>query len=194
MGRKILSETTTTTHTTTNIDGTTSEEVTSRERNLALVDNEPEFIKIYIETICFVKAIPTAHTAILLALLERMSYADERYPMTIIVNGFVKDSIARETGKSVKTVERAITDFLKHNMLFRIGGERSGAYQANAEMFGKGKWKDLSKLRKEQFEKFNAKIDFLKGTVTAEIEPKPTKEEPIGDIVGKDSVKTGTDD
>ncbi len=172
MNKRLISDTVTKSKTVEHADGTVSEETNTQERIIAYQDNEPEFIKIYVKTICFVKAIPTAHTAILLSLLKRMSYADDQYPMMVIVNSIVKESISRETGKSVKTVNRAITDFLKHKILFRIGGERSGTYQANAEMFGKGKWKDLIKLRKEQLEKFDAKIDFLTGDVTAEIKPK----------------------
>lgn len=172
MGKRIFSDTLTKKETVEHADGTVTEKKTTQERTIAYQENEPEFIKIYVKTICFVKNISTSSTDILFALLERMSYADERYPLTIIVNSFVKESIAYETGKSVKSVERAITDFLKGKILFRIGGERSGAYQANAEMFGKGHWKDIMKLRKEQLEKFNAKIDFLTGDVTAEIKPK----------------------
>ena len=174
MGKRILFDTLTKKETIEHADGTTTEKETKQERTLSYQDSEPEFIKIYVKTICFVKSISPSSTDILFALLERMSYADERYPLTIIVNGFVKESIAHETGKSVKSVERAITDFLKSKILFRIGGERSGTYQANAEMFGKGHWKDIMKLRKEQFEKFNAKIDFLTGDITAEIKKKAT--------------------
>lgn len=172
MGKKIFSDTITKKESVEHADGTITEKETTQERTIAYQESEPEFIKIYVKTICFVKNISPSSTDILFALLERMSYADERYPLTIIVNSFVKESIAHETGKSIKSVERAITDFLKSKILFRIGGERSGAYQANAEMFGKGHWKDIMKLRKEQLEKFNAKINFLTGDITAEIKPK----------------------
>ena len=62
------------------------------------------------------------------------------------------------TGKTVKRIEQAITDFVKTGVFSRIA---TSTYQVNAALFGKGDWQDIKNIR--------ATFDFGKGTVETEI-------------------------
>lgn len=76
----------------------------------------------------------------------------------IYLNAEMKRQIALATGKTVKRIEQAITDFVKTGVFKRIA---TGTYQVSANLFGKGEWKDIKNIR--------ATFDFGSGEVVAEI-------------------------
>ena len=96
-----------------------------------------------------------------------MTYANTSDPnggQIIYLNAALKKNIALAAGKTVKRVEQAITDFVKTGIFARIA---TGTYQVNAELFGKGDWKDIKNIR--------ATFDFARGTVETEIITKEQK-------------------
>ena len=58
----------------------------------------------------------------------------------------------------MKRIEQALTEFVKTGIFKRIA---TGTYQVNAELFGKGEWKDIKNIR--------ATFDFGNGTIETEI-------------------------
>ncbi len=122
---------------------------------------EPPFIKLYLDCLCDFKGLSKSLNPILLEFLKYMTYANTSDPnggQIIYLNAALKKNIAIATGKTVKRVEQAITDFVKTGVFARIA---TGTYQVNAELFGKGDWKDIKNIR--------ATFDFAKGTVETEI-------------------------
>lgn len=135
---------------------------------------QPDYVKIYFDTVFAFKGIKTAGLSpILLACLKRMTYANDENPMIITIISYTKKQIAEETGKSVQTVDRALKQFVEHKLFFKVA---RSVYQANAQIFGKGDWKDVKKLRQLQ-----AKFDFMTGEVKAQIEYDDKKTEPKED-------------
>ena len=76
----------------------------------------------------------------------------------IYLNAEMKRQIGLSTGKTVKRIEQALTDFVKTGVFKRIA---TSTYQVNAELFGKGDWKDIKNIR--------AIFDFGKGEIQTEI-------------------------
>ncbi len=123
--------------------------------------DEPPFIKLYLDCLCDFKGLSKSLNPILLEFLKYMTYAntsDSKGGQIIYLNGALKKNIANATGKTVKRIEQAITDFVKTGVFARIA---TGTYQVNAELFGKGDWKDIKNIR--------ATFDFAKGTIATEI-------------------------
>lgn len=132
---------------------------------------EPPFIKLYLDCLCDFKGLSKSLNPILLEFLKYMTYANTSDPnggQVIYLNAALKRNIANATGKTVKRIEQAITDFVKTGVFARIA---TGTYQVNAELFGKGDWKDIKNIR--------ATFDFGNGTVQTEI---ITEEEKVKQI------------
>ena len=104
-------------------------------------DSEPEYVKLYLGTILYLKSLPKGYNPILLAFLKRMSYASNG--QKIYVNASMKREIASEISSSLSYVNNALTDFVKGKLMFRID---TGTYQFNPQFFGKGEWKDIEKI------------------------------------------------
>lgn len=122
---------------------------------------EPPFIKLYLDCLCDFKGLSKSLNPILLEFLKYMTYANIDDPnggQIIYLNAALKRNIAHATGKTIKRIEQAITDFVKTGVFSRIA---TGTYQVNAELFGKGDWKDIKNIR--------ATFDFANRTVEAEI-------------------------
>lgn len=122
---------------------------------------EPPFVKLYLDCLCDFKGLSKSLNPILLEFLKYMTYANTNEPnggQVIYLNAALKRNIATATGKTVKRIEQAITDFVKTGIFNRIA---TSTYQVNAGLFGKGDWKDIKNIR--------ATFDFGEGTIETEI-------------------------
>ena len=122
---------------------------------------EPPFIKLYLDCLCNFKGLSKSLNPILLEFLKYMTYANTAETtggQIIYLNAALKKQIALNTGKTVKRIEQALTEFVKTGIFKRIA---TGTYQVNAELFGKGEWKDIKNIR--------ATFDFGNGTIETEI-------------------------
>jgi hypothetical protein len=146
--------------TTTTQEGNTSKEVSRRTIILA---QEPDYIKLYVNTLLAFKDLPKQMNMLLIELLKHMTFANKdaiHGGQLIILNMFVKQDIIGRLGIKMNTLEKNLTEFTKSGILKRVG---SGTYQANPHMFGRGEWLDIKSIR--------ATFDFNAQTVEAEIQP-----------------------
>lgn len=120
---------------------------------------EPDFIKLYLDCILTFQSLSKTLNPILIEFLKHMSYAHD--DQLIYVNMPMKKSIALTTKRTVKRVDQALSEFVKGNIFKRLD---RGLYQVNANMFGRGEWKDIKKIR--------STFDFNLGTVQTDIEKK----------------------
>lgn len=102
---------------------------------------EPNYIKVYLDTILYLKDLPKGLNGILTAFLKRMSYGNQ-----LVLNAALKRQIAKEVGLSMSSINNAITKFVKGEILIR---EDTGLYRVNPHLFGKGDWSDIAKIRLE---------------------------------------------
>lgn len=148
------------THTETNQDGL-SKKHTKQEK--IIVAQEPDYIKLYLNTLLTFKDLPKQMSPLLLELLKLMSYADpeaDHGGQLIQLTGFSKKSIANRLNIKINTIDHGLLKLKRSGILKQLG---PGAYQANPNMFGRGEWLDIKAIR--------AKFDFNAGTVEADIEP-----------------------
>lgn len=130
----------------------------------AKIPAEPPFVKVYLDCLAKFKDVQFSFNPILLEFLKRASYADEddlNGGLVLSLTKYTKETIAKKCNVSLKRVEQALTEFVKKGYFYRIA---VATYQLNADLFGKGHWKDINKVRTIQ-----AEFDFGAGTVVADI-------------------------
>lgn len=127
-----------------------------------VLGKEPNYVKVYLDTVLTFKDVSKSLNPILFEFLKYMSYAniqDNTGGQIIFVNKIMKKVVANSTKVTIKRVEQAITQFVKAGIFKRVG---MGTYQVNPNIFGKGDWKDIKKIR--------ATFDFNTGEIKADIE------------------------
>ena len=82
------------------------------------VPTEPPYVKMYLDTILYLKDLPKGHNPILMSILKRLPWANQE--QDIALNAGIKRKIAKEVGCSVSKVNNAITDLVKGEVLFRM--------------------------------------------------------------------------
>ena len=102
-------------------------------------ETEPEYVKLYLKDIGKLNGLSPASNNVLLELIRGMSYNN-----VIPVYMPIKRMIANKLGISVHAVEKGIKEFYKKGLFIRAA---RGVYIADPQLFGKGKWTDIKKLR-----------------------------------------------
>lgn len=128
------------------VDVDTGEIISQEETTVLRIPKEPDYIKLYLDTILYLSDLPGKHSKVLNALLKRVPFANSSEGgMVIALNGFVKKQIAAELQlKNVRSLDNSITEMVKGEILFRLG---SGTYLLNPHLFGRGNWSDIQQLR-----------------------------------------------
>lgn len=143
-------------------------QVTSIEKSetfTLLHPQEPNYVKLYLDTIATFKGLSRGISPFLMEILKHMTYAnDARGPQTITLTGFQREQIARNLGISDSAISKNLQKLVEADILTKL---RRSVYGVNPEIFGKGDWADISKLR---FARFQATLDFKAGTISADIE------------------------
>ena len=124
------------------VDHETGEIKSRREERTAYIEQEPPYVKLYLDNVLFLSDLPKGLSGILMALLERMPYTGKGFA----INGAIRREIAKELGSTEGSIRNAIMNLTKGNLLIRID---TGLYQFNPYFFGRGDWKDIERLRLE---------------------------------------------
>lgn len=143
---------------------------------------EPEFVKLYVEDIALLLKLPVSWIRILLWICKHLNYASDEDGMCIGFVPVLKQRCMIETEiKSMGALNNALSRLNKLGVLERLG---TGLYRLNPYIFGKGKWKDISKIRmvidygefgrrfKAVFEKEAKRLHKKKGVSVGENNPK----------------------
>lgn len=119
-----------------NETGEISKEV---KHQVAFVEREPDYVKLYISDIFRLTDVPKSSNDIMLAMIKRMTYNND-----IALFAPVKREIAKELGLKEVTISKAIELFVKKSIILR---KDRGLYIINPYFFGRGKWEDIKKIR-----------------------------------------------
>jgi hypothetical protein len=123
-------------------DHETGEITAEQTERITLLPKEPPYIKIYLEDIAKIQDLPSGSTNLLYELLKIMNYETNE----IFLNSALKKRIAEKIGiKNLKSIDNALTQFHQRNVLIRVD---RGIYMANPNLFGKGTWQQVHRLRK----------------------------------------------
>ena len=141
------------------VDVETGEIVSSSDTTIteSYADREPDYIKLYIDTVLTFKGITTALNPVLIALCKHMTYADR--DQIVYVNAYTKSRIMEDTGLKLKRVEQAIRQFADAGIIMRVS---RGVYRVNPNIIARGNWNDIKRLR--------ATFDFVTGSVQSDIQ------------------------
>lgn len=132
-----------------------------QRRNLVLQwETEPPFVKMYLDTILYLKDLPKGYNSILLAFLRHMTYANAEDGQCVFINSAMKRRIAESLDVSISRIDNVLSELNKGEVLTRID---RGMYRVNPHLFGKGDWQDIAKLRLEI--SFDANGKTIMGTV-----------------------------
>jgi hypothetical protein len=103
------------------------------------MDAEPSFVKMYIEDLARILGLQAGHQEILMYVAASVDYQG-------IVSLAIgrKARIAATIGCSVKSVDNAIGEYVKHGVLARIG---RGEYELDPKLFAKGEWRNIRERR-----------------------------------------------
>ena len=105
----------------------------------SVVQREPDYVKLYLESITKLNDVQGWTDPILHELLRLMNYGNE-----IVLNAAVKKRMALGLEISTRTIDNALSMLVKKNIIFRVD---TGLYKGNPFLFGKGEWRDIRELR-----------------------------------------------
>ena len=110
-----------------------------KETNVLRIPQEPAFIKLYLEDILYYRDMPRGLNPILQVFLRNMNWENR-----LILNSSLKKRMAKSINLSVASIEKAITQLVKGEILIR---EDKGIYLFNPYLFGKGSWEAIHEIR-----------------------------------------------
>ena len=141
------------THEETTIDVTTGEILNYTQKTITKISAEPEFIKVYYETMMAYNQIHNVPLSFVLSLSKFIGWSNEGSPQTAILNKMAKETMSKDCDVSFPQIDRYIKIAVNNGLLFRT--KYRGVYEVNPFMIAKGKWESIKKLR--------ANFDFIGG-------------------------------
>ena len=141
------------THEETIIDVVTGEVLECTQKTIAKTSAEPDFIKVYYETMMAFNQIHDVPTSFVLSLSKFLEWSNEGKPQCATINRRAKEMMCEDCKVSLPQIDRYIKKSVETGLLFRT--EYRGVYEVNPFMIAKGKWDSIKKLR--------ANYDFVGG-------------------------------
>lgn len=114
-------------------------QISKKQEKTVMLPREPDYVKVYLDNILYLKDLPKGMNTVLYALLKRIGYNNQ-----LVLNAALKRQISEEIGLSVKSIDNSITKFVKGELLIR---QDRGLYIANPHLFGRGEWRNISEIR-----------------------------------------------
>ena len=124
---------------TEQVDHETGEIRESTTTKTIKIPSEPPFVKLYLADMCKMYDIPKIGNNVLNELLKLTNYNNE-----IILNSTIKKRIEKSLILKRGILDNNLNKLKKANIL---KSEERGVYQLNPNLFGKGSWHDINKLR-----------------------------------------------
>jgi hypothetical protein len=125
-----------------------------KESKFSKERQEPEYLKMYLNTLTELVGLTKGSTQILLKCLQYMSFADEGNIIRFGID--IKKEICESCNISIGTLNNAISNFAKQNIFIR---KCTSVYIVNPRYFGRGRYSDLLQVQK-------AIIDYKNKTLT----------------------------
>lgn len=133
------------THEETIIDQTTGEVLSSVCKTITKTSSEPDYIKVYYETMMAYNQIHDVPTAFVLSLSKFLEWTNGGKPQCVTLNKRVKEIIAQDCKVDIRQVERYTKKSVETGLLFKT--EYRGVYEVNPFMIAKGKWESIRQLQ-----------------------------------------------
>ena len=145
------------------------------EENVGFVEQEPDYIKVYVGTQLCLNNMDPKLAPYIIAFGKHMTFANAENKHIVQTTQLIREDVAREVGVSDDRVKQVIRELVKYGIFIPVIKETTtgdiitqkrvrGAYFVNPWVIAKGSWKDIKQLRQQ--------IDFVKGTTSYVIEDK----------------------
>ena len=123
----------------TQVETTTGEVISSTSQQVSLFEKEPPYVKVYLEDIGRLNNLNASEQRVVNELVFNMGFNN-------VVPSYkpVKELIAQKLGMQYNTLDKAIKELHKKGILIR---KARGLYIMDPHIFGRGSWKDVSKIR-----------------------------------------------
>jgi hypothetical protein len=143
----------------TNTDALTGEILSQSKKVIELtkLEAEPDYVKMYVADLSNLVGLKEGHGRILPFIAASVGYDG-----FISLAGGRKARIAMTAGCSLKSVNNAITEYVKAGILIRAG---RAEYELNPHLFAKGEWRNIRERRLS----FTAKINYSSSGRTIEV-------------------------
>ena len=148
------------------IDATTGDIIAKTKEEFTKVSQEPDFIKVYYETMLAFNEIHGVPISFVLSISKFLEWTNEGSPMCVTINKRVKDILQEDCGVKSAQIARYIAISVKSGLFFRT--KYRGVYEVNPFMIAKGKWDSIKALQ--------CKFNFVDGKWTREIEQEETND------------------
>ncbi len=138
---------------TTIVDMQTGEVVRDVQERTYLFDKEPEYIKIYVNTMLAFNGVDVSLAPYLIAFCRHMTYANSanrEYRCTVRTDSLVREDVAETLHVSDRAVYSAIRKLVEAGIFIPLvirGKKKRGIYFVNPWVVSKGEWKDINRLR-----------------------------------------------
>lgn len=121
------------------VDTESGEVVQTKRQEIAQFEKEPPYVKLYLNDIGRLKELNNSEQKLLNELVFNMGYNN-------VVPSYkpVKEMIANKLGMPYNTLDKCIKELYKKGVLIR---KARGLYIMDPELFGKGSWQDVQKIR-----------------------------------------------
>jgi len=124
---------------TTIVDHETGEIKKSIHTNVSVKESEPQFVKLYVDDVGRLMNLSPSGSKVLNMLVKNMNY----YNMVTLVKP-VKEMMCAELKISLKTFENEKDKLYQKGLIIR---KARSLYIIDPELFGKGKWENVKKIR-----------------------------------------------
>lgn len=163
----------------TTVDSQTGEIATTRKRQVYNIEKTPEFIMLFLKGISDYMTktdLSSGQSKVLWAILG--NYVTKNNYINL--SAAIKEEIAMSIDSTKRTVDAYIRDLIKKDLILKEYVNKSPKFLLNPEIFGKGNWADIRKLRYET----RLEYDFEKKTAleTKKITSIMTDEEDLQDL------------
>lgn len=148
-------------------DVTTGEVLSETHKTITKSSTEPDFIKVYYETMMAFNRIHDIPVSFVLSMAKYLEWTNEGKPSVVTLNKRVKENMSADCGVATRQIDRYIKQSVENGLLFRT--QYRSVYEVNPFMIAKGKWDSIKKLR--------AEFDFVGGKWTRTIVNDPTDQD-----------------
>lgn len=125
--------------TKTEIDYETGEIKKSEVLNKSFGESEPDFVKLYVSDIVRLKELPPAADKVLMEIIGQMGYKN-MFP----AYAPIKRVMCKVLNMSMNTLNKSITQLHEKGILIRV---EKGIYLVDPNLFARGHWDDIKKVR-----------------------------------------------
>lgn len=141
------------THEEVIMDSVTGEIVSETRKTVTKTSVEPDFIKVYYETMMAFNQIHDIPTSFVLSLSKFLEWTNDGKPQYATLNRRIKEIMRVDCNVSLPQIDRYIRKAVENGLLFRT--PYRSVYEVNPFMIARGKWDSIKKLR--------SNYDFIEG-------------------------------